>query len=93
MLADLSSEDFHNISRRLAKHLGISRDAAEDLAAHLGDVWKTDDQDHVLIRDDEGKVLARVPTGSVHVGQAGLAATLDTTALHLFDTDEGHVLV
>jgi ABC-type sugar transport system ATPase subunit len=39
------------------------------------------------------EVLARVPTGSIHVGQAGLAATLDTAALHLFDTVEGHVLV
>lgn len=53
--------DFNDLARRLAKHLGIANDAAEDLAAHLGDVWKTDDQDHVLIRDDEGKVLARVP--------------------------------
>ena len=57
----MTPSDFNDLARRLAKHLGISRDAAEDLAALLGDVRETDDQNHVLIRDDEGKVLARVP--------------------------------
>ena len=57
----MTPSDFNDLARRLAKHLGISRDAAEDLAARLGDVWETDDQDHVLIRDAQGKVLARVP--------------------------------
>ena len=33
------------------------------LAALLGDVWETDDQDHVLIRDDQGHPLAWVPMG------------------------------
>lgn len=57
----MTFSDFNDRARRLAKHLGISRDAAEDLAARLGDVWETDDQDHVLIRDAQGKLLARVP--------------------------------
>lgn len=61
MPADLTPDAFNDLARRLAKHLGISRDAAEDLAALLGDVWETDDLDHVLIREDEGKVVARVP--------------------------------
>lgn len=63
MPADLTPEAFNDLARRLAKHLGISRDAAEDLAALLGDVWETDDQDHVLIRDDQGHPLAWVPMG------------------------------
>jgi len=53
--------DFQDRAHRLARHLGVSHAAAEDLAAYLGDVWETDDQDHVLIRDDQGKRLARVP--------------------------------
>lgn len=46
-----------------------------------------------VLRVGRHEVLARVPTGSVHVGQTGLAATLDTAALQLFDTDEGRALV
>jgi len=61
MPTDLTPDAFSDLARRLAKHLGISRDAADDLAARLGDVWETDDQDHVLIRDDQGHLLARVP--------------------------------
>lgn len=57
----MTFSDFNDLARRLAKHLGISLDAAEDLAAHLGDVWETDDQSHVLIRDDQGNLIARVP--------------------------------
>ena len=61
----MTPSDFNDLARRLAKHLGISHDAAEDLAARLGDVWETDAQDHVLVRDAQGKVLARVPRGVI----------------------------
>ena len=61
----MTRSDFNDLARRLAKHLGISREAAEDLAAHLGDVWETDDHHHVLIRDAQGTLLARVPESVV----------------------------
>jgi ABC-type sugar transport system ATPase subunit len=46
-----------------------------------------------VLRLGRHEVLARVPPGSVHVGQQGLAAALDVAGLHLFDADDGRALV
>jgi ABC-type sugar transport system ATPase subunit len=46
-----------------------------------------------VLRIGRHEGLARVAPGSVHVGQAGLAAEIDTAAAHLFDSTEGRALV
>jgi len=46
-----------------------------------------------VLRVGRHEVLARVPPGSVHVGQQGLGVVLDAAGLHLFDADDGRALV
>jgi ABC-type sugar transport system ATPase subunit len=46
-----------------------------------------------VLRIGHHEVLARVAPGAIHVGEQGLAAAMDTAALHLFDADEGNRLV
>jgi len=42
-----------------------------------------------VVRIGQHEVLARVPPGGVHVGQSGLAADLDTAAMHVFHPEDG----